>query len=174
MLIVVLYLLSRYILHSSLVAVTQRLLWELLIVFILCGVALVSSDQCAQIGRFLKVLASKFDYKSSLKHWWLFWAILKRSTLWKNCCGIYLDSFWKHLGYIFTPISGHTVSDILFVTYRVQLHSDCHKCCCYDRSSWWIFWTMKICHFTYSLVLCFVAKRFWQLLCRSSSRFIDS
>ena len=76
MLIVVLYLLSRYILHSTLVAVTQRLLWELLIVFILCGVALVSSDQCDQIGRFLKVLASKFDYKSSLNiddFFGLFW-----------------------------------------------------------------------------------------------------
>ena len=64
--------------------------------------------QYDQIGQFLKVLGNEFAYKCIPKTLVTFWAILKRSTLCKNCCGIYLGKFWKHLGYIFTPISGHT------------------------------------------------------------------
>ena len=64
--------------------------------------------QCDQIGLFLKVLGIKFAYKSSPKTFVTIWAIFKRSTLCKNYCGICLGNFWKHLGYIFIRISGHT------------------------------------------------------------------
>ena len=62
-------------------------------------------EQCDQIGRFLKVLGTKLYFKSSPKTCVTFWGI----TIWKNCCSINLGIFWKHLGNIFTPISGHTV-----------------------------------------------------------------
>ena len=65
-------------------------------------------DQCEQIGRLFKVQAKKLLTKVAQKH---LLPILKSITLCKNCCGIYLDNFWKDLGYIFTPISGHTGND---------------------------------------------------------------
>ena len=68
------------------------------------------NDQFDQIGRFLKVLNNKFAHKISPKSLVTFWTILKGSTLWKNCCGIFLGNFWKHLDYISTSISGHTVN----------------------------------------------------------------
>ena len=46
--------------------------------------------------------------QSSPKTLVTFRAILKSITLCQNCCGIYLGNFWKHLGNIFTPLSGHT------------------------------------------------------------------
>ena len=63
-------------------------------------------DQCEQIGRLFKVQAKKLLTKVAQKH---LLPILKSITLCKNCCCIYLGNFWKYLGYIFTPISGHTV-----------------------------------------------------------------
>ena len=71
-------------------------------------VAFIGCNQCDQIGRFLKVLCNNFTCKSSPKTFVTFWALLKSIPFCKNCCGIYLGNFWKHLGYIFTPISGHT------------------------------------------------------------------
>ena len=65
-------------------------------------------SQCDQKGQFLKVICNYFACKSIPKTLVTFGAILKSIPLCKNCCGIYLGNFWKHLGYIFTPISGHT------------------------------------------------------------------
>ena len=70
-----------------------------------------SRDQCDQIGRFMKVLGNKFAHKSSPKILSTFELYWKRISKCKNCCGIYLGNFWKHLGYIFTPISGHSGPD---------------------------------------------------------------
>ena len=63
--------------------------------------------QCDQIGRFLKVLDNKLAYKCSPKTLSTFWAILKRSTLCKNVCGMYLGNFWEHFySNIWSHLSG--------------------------------------------------------------------
>ena len=66
-----------------------------------------SRGQCDQMGNCCKLLTTNL-LKSSPKILVIFWAFSKRSISWKNCFGIYLGNFGKHLGYIFTPISGHT------------------------------------------------------------------
>ena len=75
------------------------------------GIKIPDFCQCDQIGRFMKVLGNRFACKSSPTSMVTFWAILKSLTLCKkNCCAIYLGNFWKHLGYIFTPLSVRTGS----------------------------------------------------------------
>ena len=64
-----------------------------------------------RFGDFWKFLATNLRTKVAKKDCLLFGQFLKKVTLCKNSCYIYLGNFWKQLGHIFTPISGHTVLD---------------------------------------------------------------
>ena len=70
--------------------------------------------QCDQIGRFLKVLGYKFVNQSSPKGLVTFGGLQKRISLCENFCFYYLGNFYKHLGYLLTPTSGHNVNKLRY------------------------------------------------------------
>ena len=68
------------------------------------------SDQCDQIGRFLKVFCQKFLIKVS-KIFYCFEGHLQKCPFSsKACCGNFWTTF-GNFGLLFIPISGHTESD---------------------------------------------------------------
>ena len=62
----------------------------------------------ARLGNFWKFLATNSITKVAPKYIWLL-GYFEKDQKGKNCCGYYLDNFWKLLGNIFfSAASGHT------------------------------------------------------------------
>ena len=83
------------------------------------------SYKCDQIGLFLKVLGTNFLAK--VAQYMSNFGLFLNTSLWeKNCCGYFLDKFFKKLGYFLVPTSGHTelgtyVRRILFCMFFVLM-----------------------------------------------------
>ena len=65
----------------------------------------VDETSVTRLGNFWKFLATNLLTKGRPKTMLTFWAVLKRITFCKNCCGIHLSKCCKHLGYIFTLVT---------------------------------------------------------------------
>ena len=84
--------------------------------------------QCDQIGRFLKVFGNKFSLISSTNVWRLFGLFEHRRFLSKNCCGYFLEYFWKNLGeFSFQHLVTLPPSSLSLLRHKTgHLYSICH------------------------------------------------
>ena len=84
-------------------------------------------DQCDKIGLFLKGFGDNFSCNSSPNIWSLFGLFLNASLFGENCCGYFLDTFWKKLGHFFLPTSGHSAFDCVGRCLPVAWWSCCWR-----------------------------------------------